>query len=82
MKMGDALVGSIYLEVARPALLFLAKQSCDDSSLTINDVIIHCTNSRVNLDDQNLLVNYFLPHPSPSRSQVKVEVEGLDLGLG
>ena len=62
--MGDALVGSIYLEVARPALLFLAKQSCDDSSLMINDVIIHCTNSRVNLNNQNLLVNYIFSFDS------------------
>ena len=47
-----------YLEVANPALLFLAKQSSDISStLIIDKVIIRCTNSRASLDNCSLLVN-------------------------
>ena len=45
-----------YLEVASPALLSLAKQTCD-ASLVINDVGIKCLNSRISLDSHNLLVN-------------------------
>ena len=46
-----------YVEVASPALLSLAKQTCDTSWLTIKSVRISCFNSRVSIDDHNLLVN-------------------------
>ena len=45
-----------YLEVAHPALLHLAKLSLDQV-IIINNVKILCTNTRVSLDDNNLLVN-------------------------
>ena len=45
-----------YLEVAHPALLYLAKLSLDQV-LIINNVKILCTNTRISLDDNNLLVN-------------------------
>ena len=48
-----------YLKAANPALLSLAKQSCDVSSpLAIKYVFLHCTNTRISLDSHNLLVNY------------------------
>ena len=45
-----------YLEVAHPALLHLAKLSLDQV-IIINNVKILCTNTRVSLDENNLLVN-------------------------
>ena len=46
-----------YLEVAGPALLSLAKQTSDNSSLIIKNIRIACTNTRMSLDNQNFHVN-------------------------
>ena len=46
-----------FLEVARPAILSLSKQTCDTSKLIIKNVKISCTNSRISLDNHNLQVN-------------------------
>ena len=46
-----------YLEVASPALLSLAKQTCENSQLVITGVRILCANTRINLDNHNLHVN-------------------------
>ena len=46
-----------FLEVASPALLSLAKQTCDLSHVIINNVRIDCTNSRISLDNHNFLIN-------------------------
>ena len=46
-----------YLNVASPALLYLAKQTCGSSQLVITGIRIQCSNSRISLDDHNLHVN-------------------------
>ena len=47
-----------YLSGASPALLSLARQTCDSSlPLVIDHVTIQCPNSRISLDTQNLQVN-------------------------
>ena len=46
-----------YLEVGSPALLSLAKQTCATSQLVVTGVRIHCSNTRISLDDHNLHVN-------------------------
>ena len=46
-----------YLEVASPALLSLAKQTCENSQLVVTGVRILCANTRINLDDHNFHVN-------------------------
>ena len=46
-----------YIQVASPALHSLAKQTCDPQSLVINNIKIKCSNSRISLDNHNLMVN-------------------------
>ena len=48
--------GGFYLEVATKALQNIAKQSCV-TPLVIANMKVQCTNNRISLDNQNLLVN-------------------------
>ena len=49
-------ITTFYLEVAHPALLYLAKLSLDQGVI-VNNVKILCTNNRISFDENNLLVN-------------------------
>ena len=58
--------------MASPAILDLARQTCEDKSFIISNIIIRCSNSRISLDENNLHVNstYFfdltdLTHDAP-----------------
>ena len=46
-----------FLEVANPAMLDLAKQTYDNHQLKFGDVFVKCSNTRLSLDNHNLLVN-------------------------
>ena len=61
-----------YIQVASPALLSLAKQTSQPHSLVINNIRIRCSNRRISLDNQNLLVNstYFFDLLEPTNDKV------------
>ena len=68
--------GGFYLEVATKALQDIAKHSCD-TPLVIANMKIQCSNNRISLDNQNLLVNntlFFniLDHADSSLGKVTV----------
>ena len=46
-----------FLEVAHPAMLDLAKQTSDNHQLIFGDIFVKCSNTRMSLDNHELLVN-------------------------
>ena len=46
-----------FIRVGSPAILDLARQTCENKSLNICNIKIRCSNSRISLDENNLHVN-------------------------